>query len=137
MRNDDRLQTSFRPAEGELLRLIFDSATDFAIFTMDPNGITTTWNTGAERLLGYKDEEIVGKSADVIFPPEQGGSVAAAAERRTALAHGKAEDERWQRRKDGSVFWASGLLMPLADRSAGFVKILRDRRASYGAKAEW
>ncbi|MFC4314380.1 sensor histidine kinase [Steroidobacter flavus] len=114
------------PPNDELLRLIFESATDFAIFTMDPNGIVTSWNRGAERLLGYADEEIFGQSADVIFLTEERQN-APADERRTALARGRAEDERWQQRKDGTPFWASGLLMPLTDRSQGFVKILRDR----------
>jgi PAS domain S-box-containing protein len=127
---------SLVPPDDELLRLIFESATDFAIFTMDPNGITTTWNPGAERLLGYKGEEILGKCADVTFPPEEGGPEAAAEERRTALAHGRAEDERWQMRKDRSVFWASGLMMPLADRNAGFVKILRDRTGQHRAEEQ-
>lgn len=111
----------------ELLRMIFESATDFAIFTIDPNGIATSWNPGAERLLGFSEADILGRSCDVIFPAEEGGSRAAEEERRDALAHGRAEDERWQMRKDRSRFWASGLLMPLADRAQGFVKILRDR----------
>jgi PAS domain S-box-containing protein len=113
-----------------------ESATDFAIFTMDPNGITTTWNSGAERLLGYEDNEIIGQPADVTFPPEEGGPSAAAEERRTALAQGRAEDERWQRRKDGTRFWASGLMMPLADRRLGFVKILRDRTPQHRAEEQ-
>lgn len=111
----------------DLLRLVFESATDFAIFTLDPNGIVTSWNPGAERLLGFSEAEIVGQSADVIFPPEEGGSNAGEEERRNAVIHGRAEDERWQMRKDGSRFWASGLLMTLADQDHGFVKILRDR----------
>jgi PAS domain S-box-containing protein len=114
-------------ASDELLRLIVDSATDFAIFTIDPNGATTSWNSGAQRLLGYTEAEILSHSADEIFPPEEGGAAAAEEERRTALAHGRAEDERWQQRKDGTRFFASGLLLPLADRAQGFVKILRDR----------
>jgi PAS domain S-box-containing protein len=121
------------PADNELLRLVFESATDFAIFTIDPNGITTSWNPGAERLLGYKTDEIIGKSADVIFPAEEGGFEAAAEERRSALAQGRAEDERWQMRKDGTRLWASGLLMPLAERDAGFVKMLRDRTSQHRA----
>ncbi len=121
------------PDDTELLRLLFESATDFAIFTTDPNGITTSWNPGAERLLGFAEQEIVGRSADVMFPPEEGGASGAAEERRTALAHGRAEDERWQMRKDGTRFWASGLLMPLTDPSRGFVKILRDRTAQHRA----
>ena len=61
----------------------------------------------------------------MIFLPEEGGTEAAAEERRIALAYGRAEDERWQMRKDGTRFWASGLLMPLNNRDAGFIKILR------------
>lgn len=115
------------PGSDELLRLIFDSATDFAIFTLDPNGMVTSWNSGARRVLGYAAEEIIGQRASILFPPEEGGENVEAEERRTALANGRAEDERWQVRKDGSRFWASGLVMPLADRDMGFVKILRDR----------
>lgn len=127
---DETPDPSARPnhlGDSELLRLIFESASDFAIYTTDPNGMTTSWNPGAERLLGYTAEEIMGRSADVIFPPEEGGPAAGAEERRIAIAQGRAEDERWQMRKDGSRFWASGLLMPLAERDMGFVKILRDR----------
>ena len=124
------------PPDRELLRLIFESATDFAIFTVDPNGIATSWNPGAERLLGYKNEEIIGKLADVIFPPEEGGPEAAAEERRIALAYGRAEDERWQMRKDGTRFWASGLLMPLNNRDAGFIKILRDQSGKHRAEEQ-
>jgi PAS domain S-box-containing protein len=123
----DQSFSSTSATSDELLRLIVDSATDFAIFTIDPNGITTSWNKGAEYLLGYPEAEIIGHPADVLFPAEEGGSSAAEEERRVALAQGRAEDERWQQRKDGSRLWASGLLLPLADRSQGFVKILRDR----------
>jgi len=132
----ERSSDSLVPTDQELLRLIVESAIDFAIFTMDPNGITTSWNPGAQRLLGYRNREIIGSSVDVIFPPEEGGSAAAAEERRTALAQGRAEDERWQMRKDGTRFWASGLLMPLADQNAGFVKILRDRTSQHRAEEQ-
>lgn len=115
------------PAEDELLRLVLESAKDYAIFSLNTDGDVTSWNPGAERLLGYGAAEIVGRSADVIFTPEDQAVGAAAMERAEALANGRAEDERWQQRKDGSRFWASGLMMPLADRSQGFVKILRDR----------
>jgi PAS domain S-box-containing protein len=125
VRDDDEQRRG--ATSDELLRLIFESATDFAIFTMDPNGITTSWNPGAERLLGYPEADILGKSADVLFPPEEGGTNAAEEERKLARAHGRAEDERWQMRKDGSRIWASGLLMRLSEPDMGFVKILRDR----------
>jgi PAS domain S-box-containing protein len=125
VQNDDK-QGEGRPplTDGDLLHLILESATDFAIFTTDPNGITTSWNVGAERLLGYAGEEIIGKSSDATFPPEEGGASAAAEERRIALTEGRVEDERCQMKKDGTRFWASGLMMPLADRTQGFVKIL-------------
>jgi PAS domain S-box-containing protein len=121
--NDEPVKNS---RTDELLRLIFDSAKDFAIFTMDPNGIVTSWNSGAERVLGYNEQEIMGACADIIFVPEERPS-APSEERRTALLQGRAEDERWQLKKDGSRLWASGLVMPLTDRRQGFVKILRDR----------
>jgi PAS domain S-box-containing protein len=134
--DSDQHRPSAVLAESELLRLIFESVTDFAIFTTDPNGITTSWNIGAERVLGYSGEEIIGQSADVTFPPEQGGTDAAAEERRVARAHGRAEDERWQMKKDGTRFWASGLMMTLADPQQGFVKILRDRTPQYRAEEQ-
>jgi PAS domain S-box-containing protein len=109
----------------ELLRLIFESATDFAIFTTDENGATTSWNPGAERLLGYSEAEILGRTADVIFTPQDLAAGAPGKERLVAATEGRATDERWQRRKDGSLLWASGLMMRLADGS-GFVKILQD-----------
>jgi PAS domain S-box-containing protein len=109
-----------------LYEQLVESVTGFAILTMDPDGIVTSWNTGAERLIGYRDAEIVGLTADLIFVPEDRACGAAAAERAKALAEGRAEDERWHVRKDGSRFWGSGLLMPLTDRRSGFVKIMRD-----------
>jgi len=113
------------PPSEELLRLIFESSRDFAIFTIDINGLVTSWNVGAERVLGYREDEILGKPAEVIFPASERD--AAALELHSAALNGTAEDERWQVRKDGSAFWASGLLMRLADPSQGFVKILQDQ----------
>ncbi|SKA39480.1 PAS domain S-box-containing protein [Enhydrobacter aerosaccus] len=124
------------PASSELLRLVFESAKDYAIFSLDPEGRVTSWNPGAERLLGYAAREIKGHSADVIFVPEERAAGAAEEERRRALSDGRAEDERWQQRKDGSRFWASGLMMPLADRRLGFVKILRDRTDQHRAEEQ-
>jgi PAS domain S-box-containing protein len=115
------------PASDELLRLVFESARDYAIFSIDPEGRVTSWNAGAERLLGYTAGEIIGQSATAIFTPEDRAAGVAQEECRRALATGRAEDDRWQQRKDGSRFFASGLTMPLADRRLGFVKILRDR----------
>ena len=115
------------PATDELLRLVIESAHDYAIFSMDSEGLVTSWNSGAERLTGWSAEEIVGRTADVIFTPEDRADGGPEQEREQAFATGRAEDERWQQRKDGTRFWASGLMMQLEDRSQGFTKILRDR----------
>ncbi len=109
------------PASDELLRLVLESVRDYAIFSIDSEGLVTSWNSGAERLLGYRADQIMGRCADVIFTPEDRAAGAFEAERRQASTHGRAEDERWQMRRDGSRFWASGLMMPLADRGRGFV----------------
>jgi PAS domain S-box-containing protein len=115
------------PTTNELLRLIFESAHDFAILSMDPHGLVTSWNSGAERLIGWRADEIVGKSVDIIFTPEDQAAGVSKQERMIAAKTARAADDRWHRRKDGGRFWASGLMMPLEDAQRGFVKILRDR----------
>lgn len=120
------------PSSDELLRLVVESATDFAIVAMDRKGFVASWNAGAERMLGYTEAEILGRDGDVIFTPEDRESGEADRERHLAFTQGRAENERWHIRKDGSRFWGSGLLMRLADGS-GSVKIMRDlteRRAA-------
>jgi PAS domain S-box-containing protein len=130
---DDR-QTGALPSSDELLKLVIESASDFAIFTMDPSGVVTSWNSGAERLLGHSQQEMIGGIGDVIFTPEDRAAGAPEAERAKAAAEGRAEDERWHLRKDGSRLWGSGLLMPLRGTVAGFAKILRDRTAQHQAQ---
>ena len=124
---------SFEPSKEELLELLIESSIDFAIFTLDPMGITTSWNVGAERLFGYLEGEILGRPADIIFTPEDRAAGASEKERIEARANGRALDERWHQRKDGSRFWASGLMMPLKAVDAGFVKITRDRTEQHRA----
>jgi PAS domain S-box-containing protein len=120
-----------RPSEdAELLHLIIESATDFAVFAQDRSGRVIQWNIGAERLTGYKEAEILGQSADVIFTSGDRAIGAPEQERLDALRNGRSEDERWHRRKDGSQFWGSGLMMPLRTGD-GFVKIMRDRTAHH------
>ncbi|AEG91512.1 PAS domain S-box protein [Ramlibacter tataouinensis] len=124
-----RAQEQLRASE-ERLRLIVENARDFAIFSLDPERRVTAWNSGAQRLLGYSEEEVLGRSGDVIFTEGDRAAGAAEAEARKALAEGRAEDERPHRRKDGSTFWASGVAMRMDDAAGtavGFVKILRDQ----------
>ncbi len=121
------------PTDSELFGLIIESTTDFAIFTVDEAGATTSWNIGAERLFGYSSRAIVGLSADVLFTPEDRQRDEPQRERSMAVANGRALDERWHVRNDGSRFWASGLLMPLRN-GAGFVKIARDLTEKHAAE---
>ena len=115
------------PASDELLRLILESAHDYAIFSLDPTGLVTSWNSGATRMMGWTADDIMGRTADVIFVPEDRARQVPEHERSQAATKGRAEDDRWQQRKDGTRFWASGLMMRLDDPAQGFVKILRDR----------
>jgi PAS domain S-box-containing protein len=119
-------------------RDIVESASDFAIFTTDLAGRITSWNSGAERLLGWSEEEALGEHACMIFTPKDLADHACEEEMRTAAASGRSEDERWHRRKDRSEFWASGLMMRFEDDTTGehigFLKILRDRTAQHQAE---
>jgi two-component system CheB/CheR fusion protein len=112
----------------ERLRLVVENAHEYAIFSTDLERKVTTWNSGAEQILGYPEEDIIGRSADLIFTEEDRAGGACEREAGAALK-GRAADERWHVRKDGSRFWGSGVLMPMRSPSGemvGFVKILRD-----------
>lgn len=110
-------------------RQIIDSAVDYAILTCNPQGEITSWNEGAQRILGWQATQIIGRAAHRIFTPEDRAQGVPEAEMRTAMERGSAVDERWHQRKDGTRFWASGVMMPMKDELGtphGFVKILRD-----------
>lgn len=113
----------------EKFRLMVESAVEYAIFSMDSAGLITSWNKGAERLLGYSESEIVGQKMDIIFAPEDREAGIPQHEIDQVESEGEADDERWHLRKDGSRFFASGQVMPMVDeagRPHGYVKILRD-----------
>jgi two-component system, chemotaxis family, CheB/CheR fusion protein len=114
----------------EWLRLMMENAVEYGIFSTDLDRRITTWNSGAERLLGYTEQEAVGQSGDIIFTQEDCAAGAPQQEARTALEHGGASDDRIHQRKDGSRFWASGATMPMRDaagNAVGLLKILRDQ----------
>ena len=115
------------PSLGEREDLILESATGYAILTTDQDGILTSWSEGARVIHGWNRDEVLGRNARLIFTPEDQEAGAPEEEMRTAASRGSAEDERWHMRKDGSRFFATGLLMLLRDGSGGFVKVLRDR----------
>jgi two-component system CheB/CheR fusion protein len=114
----------------EQLRLILENARDYAILSTDLQRRINTWNPGAERLLGYRESEILGQSSDVIFTPEDRENGAARREAEQALKLGRASDERWHQRRDGSRFWGSGVMMAMHNaqgQAIGLVKIFRDQ----------
>ena len=120
-------------------RLVVESATDFAIFTMDLRRRVTSWNTGAERVLGWSEQEALGQVADMIFTPEDLAAGAPEQEARSAVEQGRAEDVRWHVRRDGSRLWANGLMLPLRDEAGaiqGLLKIFRDQTGPKRAEEE-
>ena len=115
-------------------RSVFDSITDFALIVTDRGGTVTGWNTGAERILGWSRGEMRDQDVERIFTPEDRAVSRARTEMTLSLEEGRAPDERWHLRHDGSRFWSSGEMMPLRDGEGhhhGFVKVLRDRTAEH------
>jgi len=119
----------------ERLRAIVESAVDHAIITADFEERITGWNSGATRLLGWKETDVLGRPLRLIFTPEDCAAGVPEAEMQRALDEGKATDERWLIRRDGTRFFAMGELLPLHDGGLlGFLKILRDRTAQRQAE---
>ena len=111
------------------LRQVLESVEDYAIFSLDLDGAITSWNLGAERLFGYKESEIIGQNSAVLWPMADREAGIPAKERRDARESGRGHEEGWRLRKNGSRFFASGVLTPLRDldgKLAGFTKICRD-----------
>ena len=117
------------PRDEQFYRLIADAITDYGVIQFDPNNKIVDWNTGAERLLGFSREEILGQSGAVFFTPEDREQGAPESELRIALRDGRAFDERWHMKKDQSRFWGSGVTTPVWEPDGslrGFVKVVRD-----------
>lgn len=116
------------PAASRSFDFVLDNLKDHAIFLLDSEGVIRSWNPGSERVFGFNDAETIGRSFSTIFTPED--VLAGIPEKELAIAKsdGKAEDERWHQRKDGSRFWASGAVVPVpgGDEEQLFVKIVRD-----------
>jgi PAS domain S-box-containing protein len=109
--------------------LILESITDYAVLTTNEEGIITTWNSGAEKILLYRADEIIGHSGDILYTPEDIENEVPALELGTALTDGKAVDERFHVRKDRTRFWGSGLVFPLYNtegKHIGFTKIMKN-----------
>lgn len=120
----------FRMSE-DFFKQVLDSLEDYAIITTDKNGDINSWNSGAEKVLGYTEVEVIGQSAKIFFTPEDIAKGAPEKELGGALENGRAIDERYHMCKDGSRFWGSGLVFPLYDEEQqhrGFTKIMRNLR---------
>jgi PAS domain S-box-containing protein len=117
----------------ERLRLVVDSATDHVIFTTDPNRIITSWSTGAANVFGYSAAQAIGRSADMLWIPEDRAARQPEREQETARSTGCANDERWHQRADGGRVFLNGSAHPLPPdaegREQGFIKIARDETA--------
>jgi two-component system, chemotaxis family, CheB/CheR fusion protein len=122
----ERRRAEERVRQGEeRLRLLVDGATDYAIFTMTSDGVIDSWNLGAERMFGYTADSIVGKHFEVLFTAEDRAGDVPHRELLTAQESGRAADERFHVRRDGSRFYCSGTTIRLGE-TLGFAKIARD-----------
>ena len=111
----------------ERLRLLIDSAIDYAIVTISPDGRIDSWNPGAERMFGYSAVEAIGLDAAILFTPEDRAAGVPEQELGQAARSGRAEDERWHLRKNGERFYCSGVTTRLGHGALrGFAKIARD-----------
>jgi len=113
----------------DIYRKAIEDIRDYAIFMMDVDGIVTNWNVGAQHILGYTEAEIVGKDGSKFFTLEDRAKNVPEKELTTAATLGRAEDERWHMRRDGSRFWASGVVTAVRDQAGkliGFSKVMRD-----------
>jgi PAS domain S-box-containing protein len=122
-------------AESVFRRLV-EGVQDYAIFGLDPGGRVTTWNAGAERLKGYRADQVLGRHLSVFYLPEDREAGKAERELERAAREGVARDEGWRMRSDGSRFWADVVLTAVRDgggRLTGYSKVTRDlteRRAA-------
>ena len=123
-----RADEALRESE-ERFRLLVDGIRDYEVLMLDPTGRIASWNQGAERIRGYKADEILGRHFSCFYPPEdvQNGKPEHGLE--AAIAEGRCEEEGWRVRKDGSRFWANVVITALTDGAGklrGFSKVTRD-----------
>ena len=128
MRKEESRRKSYRRIE-DLYRKSIEDVKDYAIFMTDQDGRVISWNLGAERILGYGEAEVLGQTSSRFFTPEDREKGEDQKELATAAEEGRAEDERWHLRRDGTRFWANGVVTPVRDDAGvllGFTKVMRD-----------
>ncbi|MEX2260355.1 MAG: PAS domain S-box protein [Bryobacteraceae bacterium] len=122
----------------ESFRLMVESVTDYAIVMLDPEGFVASWNTGAERIEGYRAEEIVGRHFSQFYPSQDVNNGKPRRDLDIAAAKGRFADEGWRVRKDGSTFWANVVFTAIRDQAGnarGFAKLTRDLTGRRQAEA--
>jgi PAS domain S-box-containing protein len=129
--SDDVFEDSYFRMSEDFFRQVLDSLEDYAVITTDKNGDVNSWNTGAQRVLGWQENEVIGRNAKIFFTSEDIAIGEPEKELTNAITKGRAIDERYHVRKDGTRFWGSGLVFPLYDEEQhhrGFTKIMRNLR---------
>ncbi|HEY4115020.1 MAG TPA: PAS domain S-box protein [Rhizomicrobium sp.] len=110
-------------------RLLVAGVTDYALYMLDPNGVITSWNAGAQRIKGYRADEIIGHHYSRFFTPTDRAAGMPLRALATALHEGRYEAEGWRVRKDGSLLWVNAIIDAIRDEHGqliGFAKITRD-----------
>jgi len=123
-----RAEDALRESE-QRFRLLVNGVTDYALFMLSPEGTVTNWNPGAERIKGYRQEEIIGSHFSRFYTPEDRDAGVPRRAIETAATTGRFEAEGWRVRKDGSRFWAHVVIDAIRDDAGellGFAKITRD-----------
>ena len=134
--SEGQIHPETRAHSEELFRLMVEAVRDYAIFALDTEGHVMSWNPGAERIKGYRAEDIIGSHFSRFYTDEDLQSGKPEMELKVAVKVGKYEEEGWRVRKDGSLFWANVLITAIRDPSGtlrGFAKVTRDlteRRAA-------
>ncbi len=117
------------PTVEERYRLLVEGARDYAMILLDVGGRITSWNTGAQRIMGWAEAEVLDHPVDLIFTPEDCAAAVPAREIERAVTDGKAMDQRWHLKKDGTRFFADGIMEGIRGEDGhlrGFAKIMRD-----------
>lgn len=127
--DEDVLDDGYFRMDEDFFKQVLESLEDYAVFTTDKKGDVNSWNSGAEKILGWAEEEIIGVNSSVFFTETDKQNNEAQKELDTAAEKGRSIDERYHVRKDGSIFWGSGLVFRLTDKKGelrGFTKIMRN-----------
>jgi len=119
--------SKFPLSSSRVAELIVDHARDYAIFTLNPEGLITSWSSGAELVTGYQTAEAIGMNFDVLFTASDRAADQPRLELAKAWRQGRAEDTRWHLKKNGQRFWANGVTTVFREGdTAGLIKVMRD-----------